>query len=65
MSPSMQAITYWEGYATALMQVVENQTPTDYAPEVRKVLLRQNYESMLKQHGLSLQWIEFFLGEEV
>ena len=64
MSPSMQANSYWEGYATALMQVVENSTPNDYSPEDRKIILRQNFSVTLLQHGLGLHWISFFMGDE-
>jgi hypothetical protein len=64
MSPSIQAMSYWEGYATALMQVVDNSMPPDYTPDDHKRILRHRYTEILKQHNMSLCWVEFFLGED-
>ena len=64
MSLTMQASAYREGYATALMQVVDNSIPTDYAPDDHKYERRRRYTEILKQHGMGLYWVEFFLGED-
>jgi hypothetical protein len=64
MSATIQASAYWEGYATALMQVVDNSMPPDYAPDDHKYEQRRRYTEILKQHNMGLHWVKFFLGEE-
>jgi hypothetical protein len=61
MSPvTIQSDAYFEGYATALMQEVENQTPDSDILRNRDQVLYEAYKAKLEQHGLGLHWLEFF-----
>ena len=63
MMTTIQAGAYWKGYATALMQVVEDSVPTDYDLDVRKQILKDEYAKMLKQHGMDQQcWMNHFFN---